>query len=292
MAPGLVGRREEERTALLARAGVAPDEWSRADGYWTVTLAGECARGERARAEDFGRACAGGAGESEEGRFDSGRRHMARGDRPPRACCGGDVGGGGLSGGGRVRVAPGGSRAHRPGFARDPRGATRSCAPPGGACPRAPRRSRRPDVLACRGGAGSARGVAFGDRFAFPVDPGVAHRRDHGTPPFRARRRPWGDALHRGGRTGACPGAVAAPLLPPSGLTLDLSGVGLPRAVSPASAPPASPTPSPPSGALPVSESPGRDRRTDAGTIALDPAALDSCLAGSLRNKPSRAPPR
>ena len=58
IAPGLVGRREEERNTLLARAGIAADEWCRADGFWTITLAAECAGGDRARAEDFGSACA------------------------------------------------------------------------------------------------------------------------------------------------------------------------------------------------------------------------------------------
>lgn len=58
LAPRLSGREADEREALLAAAKIEPARWDRADGYWSLTLAAECARGERARAEDFGRACA------------------------------------------------------------------------------------------------------------------------------------------------------------------------------------------------------------------------------------------
>jgi hypothetical protein len=58
MAPRLAGRELDDREVLLGAAGVEKAAWERADGYWSLTLAAECARGERGRAEDFGRACA------------------------------------------------------------------------------------------------------------------------------------------------------------------------------------------------------------------------------------------
>lgn len=58
LAPRLAGRGGDERHELLAKAGVEPSDWEQADGYWGMTLAAECARGDRARAEAHGRACA------------------------------------------------------------------------------------------------------------------------------------------------------------------------------------------------------------------------------------------
>lgn len=58
LAPRLMEREAHEREELLGAENIAPADWTRADGYWSLTLASECARGDRARAEAFGQACA------------------------------------------------------------------------------------------------------------------------------------------------------------------------------------------------------------------------------------------
>lgn len=58
MAPRLLEREAHEREEILAAANIPLEDWTPADGYWSLTLAAECARGDRARAEVFGRACA------------------------------------------------------------------------------------------------------------------------------------------------------------------------------------------------------------------------------------------
>lgn len=58
LAPRLMERDAQERQELLGAANIAPADWTHADGYWSLTLASECARGDRARAEAFGLACA------------------------------------------------------------------------------------------------------------------------------------------------------------------------------------------------------------------------------------------
>lgn len=58
LAPRMTGREPDEREELLTAANIDGPRWDRADGYWSLMLAAECARGDRARAEDFGRACA------------------------------------------------------------------------------------------------------------------------------------------------------------------------------------------------------------------------------------------
>jgi hypothetical protein len=65
--------------------------------------------------------------------------------------------------------------------------------------------------------------------------------------------------------------SYATPLPRRSGLTLDLSTTAVPSLLPPSSA-----APPPASVALPAPESTGRDRRTEAGTVALDPSQLDA----------------
>ena len=58
LAPRLVALSPDERAAVLSRAGIEAHEWTAADGFWSLTLTAEAARGDLTLAHDFGRACA------------------------------------------------------------------------------------------------------------------------------------------------------------------------------------------------------------------------------------------
>lgn len=279
LAPRLSGREADERETMLAAAEIEPATWDRADGYWSLTLAAECARGERARAEDFGRACA----EEQESRkkassiraddtWPEGIAPPALAETAPSGATPFWEGGEAVS---RAEVpelpvlASRGPLAELPAFVPRvevvvPTFLRAEAAPMGAAVVRAEAAPVRP--------------AAWPSVVVAPSPPAPALRTAETTdlPPFAlAPARPLLPFAAASGRPPVPAPSPRPALPPPSGLTLDLSGVGLP--------PPPAP-PSPPSGALHASGSTGRDRRTEAGTVALDPAALDSLFG----RKPSK----
>lgn len=263
LAPRLSGREAEERETVLAAAEIDPAQWDRADGYWSLTLAAECARGDRGRAEDFGRACAEELESRKKAASIPADDTWPEGIAPPSLAAAVTSGvAASLEGGESV------SRRETPGLTVQASRGTLAELPALAPLPEVPALVPRVEVVVptfLRAEAAQVRPAA---------SPSAARSAE------TTELSPFVFASARGllpfaaasARPPVPPPSPRPALPPPSGLTLDLSGVGLSTA------------PSPPSGAPSASESRGRDRRTQAGTVALDPAALDSLFG----RKPSK----
>ncbi len=293
LAPRLSGREADEREALLAAAKIEPAQWDRADGYWSLTLAAECARGERARAEDFGRACA----EEQESRKKASSIRAddtwPEGIAPP-ALAGAAPSGATLSreGGEAVSreeapalpvLASRGTPAELPAFVplasvavptflQAGRGHGQSAGVGGGPSGSPPTVARGepplPGWVSAPGALAPAAGPPAGqDQATLEVSP-TAIRAAERAVPFAPR-----------------PPGASAPPLPPrpaslsaqSGATVALAAFPFPPGLAPAQRNPAA-TP----GSAAAERATGQDLRDPTATVALDPEVIARMLAGKL----------
>ncbi len=284
IAPRLSGREAEERETVLAAAEIDPAQWDRADGYWSLTLAAECARGDRGRAEAFGRACAEELESRKKAASIRADDTWPEGIAPPALAAAAKSGVASLEGGESEsrREAPGltahasrGTLAEVPAFVQRPEVVVPTFL--------------RAEAAGRNSGLPAAAGIASRlptPVLAEPATPAPVPPALVPTPPARGDGATLDVGSLMAGPARAPMPFVARPsgapallaprpaLPPPSGATLDLSSLR-----PPFGAPPASPRPQPTAEAGPAGGAGWPGSRDSTATVALDPELVARMLA-------------